>query len=506
MKKILAFVLTATLLCAMFILPAAADDDKNFEAEIPYVETAPVVDGVVNVSEYGSVFAMHSYSEDKSQFSDTDDFDAYDNWDVEFYSAYDAENLYMAWVVKSDVHASLPMTDASGDGIFDELDYPYMWQYSCVQFILTPGNPTSGENYTGNYLEVGFGLDGDGGIIRAIWSYPAGVEEDDISINDWDAVIVRDDVNNTTTYEIAIPASMSGLATWGSKAQFGLSYAAAAQENFNDKPGMLEWQDACLGNGGKKQPNNCAVMTLAESDVENVQQETGLQDGTIPEDADGVLQIAIDRIGGYVLGEDSFLVIEDPVNKVNDYNNFECTNLVLLPIEGTDGEYEVVDLKIGDGENYVIWDADLEQEGLLVLSVNSEGGIGADRLAAVQTIGEGSIVKLFGIDLENGERTYKNSMMYVLELVEPVEDEESSEAPSEEPTSEEPSEEESKESSKESSKETSEETSSKASVATSSVASDNDGGSNTGLIIGIIAAVVVVVAVVVVIVMKKKKA
>ncbi len=347
MKRTLAIFLTVILSLGV-ILPAAADDDKNFEAEIPYVETAPVVDGVVNVSEYGSVFAMHSYSEDKSQFSDTDDFDAYDNWDVEFYSAYDAENLYMAWVVKSDVHASLPMTDASGDGIFDELDYPYMWQYSCLLFMLTPNHPAFEENYSHNYLEVYLGLVEDGEIALAIQNYPTGIDENDISVNEWNAVVVRDDEASTTTYEIAVPASDFGITAWGSEAQFGLSYAVASQENFNDKPGMLEWQDAILGNGGRKQPGNCAVMTLKKSDINPIYwgncgkdaawtfytaSKTLIISGTGETDSYIVDNTIINRPWEVYVQDILSITVEDGITHIGDGAFIGCTNVqkIIIP-------------------------------------------------------------------------------------------------------------------------------------------------------------------------------
>ncbi len=309
MKRTLAIFLTVILSLGM-LLPARAAEDVNISQEIPFAENAPIIDGIVSTGEYNTNTPLHSYSENKSQFSDTDDFDTYDNWDVEFYSAYDAENLYMAWVVKSDVHASLPMTDANGDGSFNELDYPYMWQYSCLLFMLVPNHPAFEENYSGNYLEVYLGLVEDGTSALSIQNYPTDIDENDISVNEWNAVVIRDDEASTTTYEIAVPASDFGITAWGSESQFGLSYAVASQENFDVKPGMLEWQDAILGNGGRKQPNNCAVMTLGKSDTNPI------YEGSCGKDADWTFYTASKTLIISGTGEtDSYIVDNTIINR-----------------------------------------------------------------------------------------------------------------------------------------------------------------------------------------------
>ena len=47
MKKILSFLLVATMLVAMFVMPSAAEDSVNYEAEFPFVDKAPKIDGTV---------------------------------------------------------------------------------------------------------------------------------------------------------------------------------------------------------------------------------------------------------------------------------------------------------------------------------------------------------------------------------------------------------------------------------------------------------------------------
>lgn len=508
MKKIFSFLLVASLLCAMFVMPSAAADNVNLEADVPFVEIAPKVDGVVNAGEYGSALPQHSYSENPEQFTHSDDHDDYNNWDVEFYSAWDAENIYMAWVVKSEIHHGLVKGTYDGNGNLISDEWPedgsmlgHMWWNSCVQFILTPGAPGGDTKYASNYLEVGLCLLDDGDIGRVAWNYPTGVEEDEISINDWDAAIVRDDAAGTTVYEVAIPKEMSGLSTFGTDSQFGLTYAAAAQNNYlTDTKGMLEWQDGILGS---KNADNAAIMTLADGDIE---QEiiNDVTEGEVPEEAnaEGVVKIALDKINTKNSGEDAVVVTDLTM----DWNGIYAYNMLFAPVEGEEDTYELVETLQGDGNPIAFT---TEAEDAIVVSVHSDGvGAGLERFNTAYSLGVGSKVKLFGIDVAEGDMFYTNAMIYTTELVtvEPEVSEVVSEVESEAASEAESDVEvESKEESKAESKEESKEESKAATSTATSVADEEDGG-NGPIIIVIVVIAVVAIAVVVVVLLKKKKA
>ena len=517
MKKILAFLLAATMLCALFVLPSAADDKKNFEVDIPYVSKAPSIDGTVKSNEYGSSFALHTYSDNKEQFEDTE-HNQFTDWDFDFHMAWDADNLYMAWVVDSDVHAGLPEQDFTSDGIFDENDYPYMWQYSCVQFIFTPGAPDGTKvyqtaDYSGNYLEVGLCLSAEGKQCRAVWSRPVGAEA--LDVNDWDAIINRDDAAGTTTYEVRIPWGKSGIKEVGNGAQFGLTYAVAAQEDYNVKRGMIEWQDAVLGG---KNADNAAIVTLTGNEkIEKSENSAAysqapveeLKEGTLPEyvTADTV-KLGLDSVNTGIIGESS--VLYTAADKMENTKWAHC--LLLEPMSGD--RYKVIETKTGAGEE-VVFENEFKK-GMLVAAFHSDGADGStgkERREAAMALQAGDEVGLFGINLADAKRQYSNAMLFVYtetigggdESSEVVDDssevvDESSEVVDES------SEAESSVAESSVADESSKTEESKTTSSTDSSVGDDEGGSLTWLwiVLGVVG--VAAVAVVVVIVLKKKNA
>ena len=499
MKKILAFLLAATLLCAMFVLPSAAADNVNYEEEFDFAKRAPSIDGVVKTGEYGTT-PIHRYSEAKAQFTNNDDHDDYNNWDFSFYGVWDKDYVYMAWVVESEIHAGMPEEDQNADGVFDDADTVYMWPYSCVQFIFTPGKPEAGSGrfqtsqWSGDYLEVGLGLTADGNQIRVAWSKPNNATA--LNVNDWDAVISRDDAKKTTTYEVRIPWSKSGLTEAGNGAQFGLTYAVAAQENYESvKKGMIEWQDAILGS---KNADNAAVITLTGNEDIKIEQIAPVEpdkkdEGELPADAEGKTQIIIDGVNASITSEKAYLYT-DPAKVVSNNNNW-ATCLLLAPVEGQEGQYSIVEKQTGNGEPFSFTTEDTT--GMIALSVHSageEGSEGKARRDAVDALEVGDVLGLFGVDFDKADTLYSNSMFYVI-----------SSAAGEESTDE-SSEAESSEASSEVSSEASSEVSStvESSVGITSDAED-EGGLGVWLWV-IIGVAVVALGAVAAVVLKKKKA
>ena len=500
MKKLLAFLLAATMLCAMFVIPSAAADNVNYQEEFNFIEKAPKIDGEVKTGEYGKA-PIHSYPEDKSQFVDNEHNQyAESDWDFDFYGAWDKEYLYLAWVLNTETHIAIPEQDFNGDGVWDSNDYGYMWQYSCVQFILTPAEPVKGTttfqtgDYSGDYLEAGLALTAEGEQIRVAWCKP--VNASALEVNDWTAVIKRDDEAKTTTYEVRIPWEKTGLSKVSNDAKFGFTYAVAAQD-YNAKPGMIEWQNGMLT---KKDADSAAAIALVGEEIDKPIDPTPSKEaGKLPEEATDKVQIVIDGVDKAIAAEMSFLMT-NPANLVGK-NTKWASNLLLAPVEGEAGYYTVVENIQGAGED-VVFTSEIT-DGMLCLSVHSdgEGKAGYERKAAAAALTAGTKVALFGVDLDKKDTLYTNSMLYVVEAASEVPGESSdvSDESSEVST-------ESSEVSEESSEASVEESSKTESKADSSATSEEEKGGNAGLIIGIIAGVVVIAAVVVVLLLKKKKA
>lgn len=501
MKKILSFLLVATMLVAMFVMPSAAEDSVNYEAEFPFVDKAPKVDGTVKKGEY-SALPLNSYPEDKSQFVDTEHNDfAEGDVEFDFYAAWDADYVYMAWVVDSESFGGMPEKDYNSDGKWDPNDVGdngWMWQYSCIQFIFTPGAPKKGETsyqqqgaYAGDYLEVGLALTAEGQQVRACWNKPAAALS--LEVNDWDAAIIRD--GNVTTYEVRIPWGKSGLNSTGTGAKFGLTYAVAFQADYNVKKGMIEWQNGVLTS---KDADSAAVITLTGGDIDEtvISKEEPVPEkteGTVPADAEGKTQLIIDGVNVGITAEKAYLYT-DP-SAINAQNTKWATNVLLAPVEGEEGTYAVKEVVVGAGED-IAFTTELT-DGMLVYSAHSDGeGAGMDRKTAATNLAIDTTVKFFGVDFDKADTLYSNAMLYVAgeaggETSGAVSEEESSEIESTVESTVESSEVESK-------------TESSTTAAESSEAEDENEGLGwwIWLIIGV---VVVAIAVVVVIVLKKKK-
>ncbi len=495
MKKFFAFLLTAVLLSTMFVVVPAADDAVNYEFSIPYVEVAPEIDGVITGAEYGDALPKHSFADNASQFKT--EFDAYGDWNVEFYSAWDDNNIYFAWNVIHNGHIGfMPENDFNNDGKFDKDDYNYMWTYTCVQFLLTPGDPTAKDYSAGNnYLEAGLCLTETQSVARTIWYTPTGINVADVDVNSWKAVINQTD--DAIIYEVAIPKELCSLPSFGTGAKFGLTYAVGAQEDFNTKNGMLEWQDACLGNGGVKVPKNCAVVTFTGGNGPEDIYEI-LEEGTLPEEAteEGIANIDIDRINFKVGDGDCNLITDLEMN----YNGANSFNVLLTPVEGEENTFEVAEIMDGPGVQPE-WSVEVP-EGSVIIVTNAGSEETLDRATlAYATFTEGAIVKLFGYDVAADKQLYTNVVVYSTEpvIVDTPEDPslpEDGDTSDEDVSDEDGSDEEDE----------SDVGGNDFNAGDKDDDGNKDGGNNTLIItIVICAAIAVVIAVVVVIILKKKK-
>lgn len=485
MKKIIAFLLAAALCCAMFILPGMAAGD-NEKVDIKYATKAPTVDGKVSSGEYVSALPTHDYSATSTEIASYQEHNKLTDLHYEFYICWTETDLYMAWKVYSSTFGALPEQYYTETG--------NMWMYSCVQFILTPGAPDNTKatyqtaQWSGNYLEVGLALREDGESCKVAWSKPAGAEA--LTVDDWDAAIIRDEANKVTTYEVRLPWNKTGVQAIGNEAQFGLTYAVAGQEDYNVTPGMLEWPNAILGG---KNADNAGIMTLTghkEMEITSIEVEPGLVDGTLPTDyvAGTSVALTIDAVDTSVGGNTS-RVFTDP-SKIADKSTAWSQVLLLAPVEGKDGVYSVVENIAGDGTG-IKFSSEITT-GMIALAFHAndiaDGSEQAARKIAASGIAVGTELKLFGIDLTENKVLYKNSMVYTT-------DGSAGETTSETETTSEAS----------SEAETTSETSKAASSAAASSEAAEEGSSLLWLWIVIGVVVVAGAAVAVVMIIRKKK-
>ena len=495
MKKILAFLLVALTVAAMFVIPASAADDKNYKVTVPGVrkgQTSPVPDGVVKAGEYVSKTPIHSFSANRSQFNT--DHDEYGDWDVDFYTCWDADYLYLAWVVHSDIQFGMPSEKLSAAGGLGN-----MWEYSCVQFILTPGAPdgTPGKyqtaQWSGNYLECGLTLVDNKDAQKVAWSAPVGLTT--MNTNDWDGAIKRDDAAKTTTYEVRIPWKATGVQVKGDNAQFGFTYAVAAQEQYTSvKKGMLEWQDAILGS---KNADNAAVMTLepiGEDQTVIVPVDPVLKEGEVPAEVKDATCITLDGLNKAITGEKAYLITKPTKENIASYNTKYALGMLLEPVEGKTNTYKLVEKVQGAAADKEVIEFTTDiKDGMILALIHSDGQAeGAARRDTAAGVEVGSELYLFGVDVAKGEQLYSNAALYVTSAT--VVDESSKEESSKE------------ESSKPESKPESKTESSKVeSTPASSTAEEEGGMSTTAIVLIVIGGIIIIGAVVAVIIVKKKK-
>lgn len=494
MKKILAFFLVALTVAALFVVPASAADDKNYKVTVPGVkkgQASPVPDGVVKAGEYVSKTPIHSFSANRGQFNT--DHDEYGDWDVDFYTCWDADNLYLAWVVHSDIQVGMPSSKLSAAGGLGN-----MWEYSCVQFILTPGAPDGTKKYqtdqwAGNYLECGLTLVDNKEVGKIAWSAPVGLQKMDV--NDWDGAIKRDEAAKTTTYEVRIPWKATGVQVKGDNAQFGLTYAASAQEQYTSvKKGMLEWQDGILGG---KNADNAAVMTLEPIGYEQtviVPVDPVLKEGEVPAEVKDATCITLDGLNKAITGEKAYLITKPTKENIASYNTKYALGLLLEPVEGKKNTYKLVEKVQGAAADKEVIEFTTDiKDGMILALIHSDGQKeGAARRDTAAGLEVGSELYLFGVDVAKGEQLYSNAALYVTSAT--VVDDSSAEESSKE------------ESSKPESKPESKTESSKVeSTPASSTAEEEGGMSTTTIVLLVIALLIIIGAVVAVIIVKKKK-
>lgn len=419
MKKILTFLLVAVMLVSALVVtsPAASANEK---ITVNFANTKPKFDAKISKNEYGK--AIVTYKVGDNNDSVITDTNTYEDWGFEFYAAWDFDYLYLAWQVNSKVHGVIPdevvKNDASGIN--------NMWEYSCVQWMITPGEPNKDNkvyqtaDWSGNYMECGVTIRENGDTDKCMWSIFNGGNI--LGSDEWDAVANRDDSANTTTYEVRIPWERSGITTVGNDEKFGLIFAVASQEHYvkDVSMGMLEWQDGIL-NG--KNADAAGIIVLAgdkTGEKKDVDTET-LKEGTLPKNhSKKSVDLTLDSVNTPITAEQSTL-ITNPAEHTK-YNTKYTALLLLAPIANETNTYYLVESKAGNGEE-IVFDTPIEA-GMIAASFHSdisEGAAGAARKTAAMSIEPGTKLHLFGVNLAGAKLTFSNAMLYTVDGEEKVE-------------------------------------------------------------------------------------
>ena len=197
------------------------------------------LDGKVTEGEYGKpIWEIDPYYE----LANYEQFDSPLDVDVtaKVYMMYDAENLYIGVVVDSPNHY-LPNKDS-------------LWRYDSIQVNVISVDPTSdlivGSNYwdfvvngqssTDNvFRQYGFGVTNDGESVPVKYMGQAEMKAE--------TVCIRDDANQTTTYEAKIPLSECGKDGETIKGEKGTVVGISVSINQGTEEA---WTNVALRDGG----------------------------------------------------------------------------------------------------------------------------------------------------------------------------------------------------------------------------------------------------------------
>ena len=423
MKRILAILLTVLMVSSLLAVCVAAEETEleNQELEIELLEKAPVIDGEITSGEYGK-YPIHTFKqgEDNPGFKLSDCYAITDdpNLQIDFYAGWDEKNLYMAWKVKTKYDCRIP------EGIADG----YMYEYCCVQFILTTGAPSKGTlkyqtaEWSGDYLEIGCCLKDDGLPYKVCWSQPLAANGG-LTLSDWEYAGSRE--GDITTYEVRLPWDKTGIQIVGTDAQFGLTYAVGAQENYETVcHGLIEYQDAIICG---KHADSAAIVTLKSGDKEIEQKEIKIAITSKDEAPEGKLPAGLEasifspeKVNAAV-GSENCALISKPEN-IAQYGCAWSYCLLLRPegkIDDIDGYYTIIDGVQGAGEPPVF--AEAFKPGDMVIAFHSDGGSGLARRDAAKALPMGQKVYLFGFETDdNGELGFKYKNCCMIPILDPA--------------------------------------------------------------------------------------
>ena len=418
MKKSFAALLALVLAFTVFtVVPSAAG--TNPEYELAFTDDAPIVDGEISSREYGAPLVSWVLSDGEEDGIVLANYEIKDDPDlsIDFYATWTETDLYLAWKVHTKYDVRIPETEEDG----------WMYEYCCVQFILTPGAPDNSvkkyqtAEWSGDYLEVGLTMRDDGLSYKVCWSQPASAGSA-LQVSDWEFAGSRDESKQISVYECRLPLNKTGIETKGDGAQFGLTWAVGAQEHYdNVTKGLVEWQDAIIGG---KNADNAAIMTMAGSGEDKQEVEVGVVSrdkcphGDLPDGLEeSLMQITL--VGQPVTAEQTTLIV-DPAN-INKYNPKYAHTLLLRPagdLNGLEGYYTVVEGVTGSGEDISFTSEVKDGDIAVILHTDSSDSTSnqAQAVALAKTLTEGQLVYLHGVGTKDGGLIflYNNAQLAVV--------------------------------------------------------------------------------------------
>ena len=208
---------------------------KQIHWEFESISKAPVLDGIINIGEYGDAILEFDGTSPEVDYRG---FDANDKYATgAFYATYDADNLYLAWEIASEKHECSLAADA---------DAAQMWQYDCVQIVLGAMNPNDSRNLDSALCWSG--APGGANVKAYDWTLEIGIAVNDngdtLLCKNWfsnnlefEGKATRNDDTATTIYEVKIPleafnAEVPGYeTTFEAGTELGVSFSINTSDN-----------------------------------------------------------------------------------------------------------------------------------------------------------------------------------------------------------------------------------------------------------------------------------
>ena len=199
-------------------------------------ETAPQIDGDFSEDEWGAYLTDEINAENPSwsyaQFETNNYYST-----ATYYTAYDDEYIYLCVVVKSPYHYC-PITPATASD---------MWQYECIQVKVSSESPDS-EYILTNFDHVANKTAANDGIVKS-YAFAASDENETCYYAGYTGLAgcSRDDGNQLTVYEVAIPFSDFDI-TPEAGMKLGLTFSINSTNEEDIDAGV--WKNITYRNGG----------------------------------------------------------------------------------------------------------------------------------------------------------------------------------------------------------------------------------------------------------------
>lgn len=249
MRKILAALLAAVMLCTLIVSVSA--EIPNEEVEVLKFTTAPKFDGVITEDEWGKPTVVVKETQATTEYRDVYDVEEADaNLYFNLWIRWD-ENYYYIGITAPDTTHGLAKSEGS------------LWNGDAVQMGFDPEGPNYTEDpedpWSDDYTNMAFGLVSGEGNTLSSWAWNGPCADGQVEGAKYN--IKRD--NGVTTYEIAIPWTSLGV----SEAKVGNLYGATIARVLCDDEedgynGWISWGTAILGRSSVDEDDMCGSNGL----------------------------------------------------------------------------------------------------------------------------------------------------------------------------------------------------------------------------------------------------